>query len=140
MTCPNQQDVLQAVKRGTLSAEIERHLAECGECSESVRISNALLASSEHVNIERADARIIWLLAAERRHADTEKKLTCVIRLVPAMVAMILVAATTTWVVLFGGSADALLGGSGRVGPVFLIAVAFVVFVVWTAPLRGRSS
>lgn len=140
MMCPNQQDVLRAMKRGAMTQEIERHIIECAECAESVRISSALLASAEYVNVERADARIIWLLAAERRHADTEKKFIRVIRLVPALLAMIVAAAATIWVVLFGGSADALLGASGRIGPVFLIAAAFVVFVVWTAPLSGRSS
>jgi hypothetical protein len=140
MTCPRKEDVSLAVKRGEITPEIERHVTDCAECSESVRISSALLASSEHVKIERADARIIWLLAAERRQADTEQKFNRVIRLVPGLAAMIVAAAATIWVVLFGGSADALLGASGRVGPVFLIAAAFVVLVVWTAPSRGRSS
>ena len=54
------------------------------------------------------------------------------------MTAMIVAGAAMLWVVLLGGSANALLGASGKVGPVFLLAAAFVVFVVWTAPVRGR--
>jgi hypothetical protein len=139
MTCPEEQEVLRALQHGSVTAELERHVAECAKCAASVRISSALLASAGEVKVDQGDARIIWLLAAERRHAETEKKLARVIRLVPAMTAMIVAGAAMLWVVLLGGSANALLGASGKVGPVFLLAAAFVVFVVWTAPVRGRS-
>ena len=138
--CASEKQILAAMKAGRMTPEMERHVRECAVCSETVQVSSALLSVSSQVKVERGDARIIWLLAAERRHAETEQRLGRVIGMVPVIAAVILAIAAAVWRFLMGGSTDALLGGSGKIGPVFLVAAALVVFVVLTAPVRGRSS
>jgi hypothetical protein len=141
MTCPRHNEVVRAANSGLVAPEIARHITECVECSETAGIARTLVASAIETKIERGDARILWLLAAERRHAAAEQKLNRVIHLVPALATVIAIVATVIRVVLTGSSPiDGLLGASGKIGPVFLIAAAFVVLLVWTAPMRRRSS
>ena len=149
--CPREQQILAALRTGATTSDMQRHLAECSTCAEAARISSALLAcvdakmnsATAQMNVQPGDARIIWLLAAERRHAEKEQKLRRIVGLVPIVALLLIVIATVIFRFVFGGSVDALLGSSGtsgRIGPVFLLAVALVVAVVMTAPTRTRSS
>jgi hypothetical protein len=141
MTCPREHETVLALKSDVLAPELERHISECASCSEAARIARSLTAIADDVNIERADARILLLLAAERRHAHAEEKLTRITRFVPSLVIAIVVVVTLFRRILTGDSPLAgLLGADPRSAPVFLIAAAFVVVVVWTAPIRGRTN
>jgi len=141
MSCSRETETLRAAKTDAITAELQRHLAECAECSDTMRVAIALSTSGGQVPVERGYARIIWLLAAERRHAQAEQKLARVVRFGPVFVVLLVAVVAAVWALLTGHFVtEGLLEGSGKIALVFLIAAVFVVFVVWTAPVRGRSS
>jgi hypothetical protein len=113
------------------------HVEQCAVCAEAVRIGNALNSTTTQAVIEPADARILWLLAAERRYALAEQRLARLTRLIPLVAVVAVIVAAGLRALLSGGSpVDGLLGAGARVGPVFLVALAFVIVVVWTTPGR----
>jgi hypothetical protein len=142
MTCAHEREVLQAIRAGeAFTPDLQRHLEGCAQCSESLRIARALSLTPAGITIEKGDARILWLLAAERRYAAKERKLQRIMRMVPAFAILLVIAVTITRVFIWGGSLiDGLLGASGRIGPAFLVSAVFVVILVWTSPVHGRSS
>ena len=141
MTCPRENECIRAVHSGAMAPELARHMGECSDCAEAVRIARTLAASTVETKVQRGDARIVWLLAAERRHADKERKLGRIMSLVPSIVIAAIIAVTAVRTALTGVSpVEGLFGTSDTVAPAFLIAAIFVILVVSTAPLRSRSS
>lgn len=142
MNCARERELLQTLRAGAaFTPEEQRHLEGCAQCAESVRIARALNAVSAVVTIEKGDARILWLLAAERRYAAKEQRLQRIMGIVPMFAVIAVFVATVLRAFLTGDMPiDGLLGASGRIGPAFLVAAVFVVVLVWTSPVRGRSS
>lgn len=141
MMCPRESETVRAAKAGRVSPELARHIEHCTVCAEAVRIADALKSTTTQAVIEPADARILWLLAAERRYAAAEQRLARLTWWIPLVAAVVVIIATAVRAVLSGSSpVDGLLGATGRIGPVFLLALAFVVVVVWTAPRPARHN
>ena len=140
MNCPNEQRVIAAIRVGGLGPELRKHVEQCPACEETARIAGAVAGSTIAMSIHRGDARILWLLAAERRQAEAERKLGRVVVAARLIAALAFLIAAAVRIVTAGGPPAGLLGVENNVGPVFLIAAAFVFLVVWTAQARGRSS
>lgn len=137
MICPRESECIRAANSGRISPEVVGHIKQCAACAEAVRIAGVLNSTATEAMIEPADARILWLLAAERRYAVAEQRLARLTKSIPLVAAIVVIIAAVVRALLSGGSpVDGLLGATGRVGPVFLIALAFVIVVVWTAPGR----
>jgi hypothetical protein len=137
MICPRESECIRAANSGRISPEVAGHLKQCAACAEAVRIADALNSTTTHALIEPADARILWLLAAERRYSVAEQRLARVTRSIPLIAGIVVIIAAVVRALLSGSSpVDGLLGAGAKVGPVFLIALVFVIVVVWTAPGR----
>jgi len=74
--CSRQQETTQALHKGTFSAELQAHIAECHDCSELLTLSQAFRQSrAEAMQAARLDspALLWWRAQLRQRYSGVER-------------------------------------------------------------------
>ncbi len=74
MSCPREDELLDALGRGFLGAELETHVAACEPCTELRAVAGALLDDRERTMLEAPipSAGTMWWRMLVRRRHDAE--------------------------------------------------------------------
>ena len=139
MSCEREDELLDAIGRGYVDAEVESHIAECRECGELRHVAVALLDDRAATMLEAPvpSAGAMWLRVQlrRRREADAVARRTLVVGQVATLtIALLLIVA------FFGGAMATLMHGlvSGlrTSTPMLIVASAWLI----AAPLAGWAA
>jgi predicted anti-sigma-YlaC factor YlaD len=74
MSCPREDELLEALERGFVGAELDEHVAACASCSELRLLAGALLDDRAAAMLEAPvpSAGTMWLRMRVRRRHDAE--------------------------------------------------------------------
>jgi hypothetical protein len=107
---------MDAMRRGALSPELERHVAQCANCGDALAIAQFLAEPDEPVSDVPAWGLIYWRAEIRARREQSERALRPMQQMqIAAIVAMLVIAIVAgavsgnTWVPLAAASFGALL-------------------------------
>jgi hypothetical protein len=69
MGCEHENRVLRAMRSGKWTAELRQHAAGCADCSEAMRVAEALQAEARHSEMQCHPPDAHWILERSRRLA-----------------------------------------------------------------------
>ena len=69
MGCEHENRVLRAMRSGNWTAELRQHTAGCADCSEAMRVAEALQAEAERSEMQCHPPDPHWILERSRRLA-----------------------------------------------------------------------
>ncbi|HEX6094740.1 MAG TPA: hypothetical protein VF432_00345 [Thermoanaerobaculia bacterium] len=136
MTCPRENELLDALGRAYVGAELEAHVASCASCSELRLVAGALLDDRTQAMIEApvpSAGTMWWRMRVRQRHEAqaTARRTLLIGQAATLVIALVLVAS------FFGGdvaSAVKHVIATIRVSTPLLLALATWVLL---APIAG---
>ena len=118
-TCPMEVRIMDAVHRGPLSAELERHAASCPGCSAALAIAQFLADPDEQLTDVPAWGLVYWRSEIRARREQAERALRPMQQMQFAAIVTMVVIATVggavsamAWVPLAAGGFGVLLVGA----------------------------
>jgi hypothetical protein len=139
ISCQHETDVIRALRSGEWTSELRLHVAECEDCSQTLRVAQALGEEARRAEVHCAPPDPYWILQRSRRMAR-EIAMHRMTRLLAVMraLAAVYVAAAAVWflrgyaTLQFREVASAMHGSASMFALMgAMVAAAFVVAGLW---------
>jgi hypothetical protein len=145
ISCEHETDVIQALRTGEWTSELRLHVAQCQDCSQALRVAEALGGEARRAEIHCNPPDPYWILQRSRRMAReiAMLRMTRLLAVMRALAAIYVVAAAVWFLrgyaaLQFREVASAMHGSASMFALMgAMVAAAFVVAGLW--PILRQS-